>query len=75
MTSQTGQNIVTMHICSISQEVYAIRQWNLFSKPNITFEMFLLKNHTQNVLEKLVWHPSIRKSTLSFSLDRQSQML
>ena len=37
--------------------------------------MFFLKNHTQNVVERLVPDSFIKKSKLSISMDQQSQML
>ena len=33
-----------------------------------------LKNHTQNVLEKVVGDPFIKKTKFSISLDQQSEM-
>ena len=38
-------------------------------------ETFFLKNHTQNVVEKLFSDPSQNKSKLSISLDQQSKVL
>ena len=46
--------------CPISREVNAIRQWNLVIQLNITWETFLLKNHTQNVVEKLFPDPFLK---------------
>ena len=51
MTSQPLVNKQLQCICCpISQEVKTIRQWNLVNEYNIIFSM---KNHTQNVVEKL----------------------
>ena len=44
----------------ISQEAKAIRQWNLVNYKNITWETFLLKNHTQNGVEKLFPDPFLK---------------
>ena len=51
MTPQTGPQILTINI---SQEVKAIRQWNLGSSQNIVREIFLLKNHAENGVRRLV---------------------
>ena len=49
MTSQTEQQIITTHILpNISRS-----KGNLVSQWNKTQKVFLLKNHAQNVLEKL----------------------
>ena len=34
-----------------------------------------MKNHTQNVVEKLVTDPFLKNSKLSISLDQQSELL
>ena len=54
----------------ISQEVKATRQLNLGS--NI---IFFLKNHTPNVVEKIIPNPFIYKLKLSISLDQLCEML
>ena len=64
MISQTGQQTY----CPISQEVKTTRQWNFVSSWNITWKSFFLKNLTQNVAEKLVPDPFLKKSKLSISL-------
>ena len=53
MTSQTGKQVKYTY-CPISQEVKVIRQRKLVSLWNITWEISFLKNHTQNMLKKLV---------------------
>ena len=53
MTSQTGKQLKYTY-CPISQEVKVIRQRKLVSLWNITWEISFLKNHTQNMLKKLV---------------------
>ena len=73
MTSQTGQQLITMHILpNISR-----RKCNQTMKLGqlIEYNIFFLKNHTQNVVAKLVPDPFIKKSKLSISLDQQSEML
>ena len=40
--------------CPISREVKAMRQWNLVSKQKLTWETFFLKNHSPNVVEKII---------------------
>ena len=57
MTSKTGQEIIAIHILPKSQGVKATRQWNLVNQSNITWEIFLLKNHTLNGEEKLFADP------------------
>ena len=37
--------------------------------------MFFLKNHTKNIVEKLVPHPFPKKSELSMALGQQSEVL
>ena len=51
------------------------------SNQNMKFSEFIehnrnifLKNHTQNVLEKVVGDPFIKNTKLSISLDQQSEM-
>ena len=46
--------------CPIFWEVKAISQWNLVSWENVTWETFFLKNHTQNMIEKLVPDPFLK---------------
>ena len=49
-----GNKLLQCTYYTISQEVKAIiRQQNLLSQYNVTRETFFLKNHTQNVVEKL----------------------
>ena len=45
----------------MSQDVKGIRQWNLFSQKNITWKVFLLKNHSQNVTENQFSGPFVAK--------------
>ena len=61
MTSENGQQIIAIHILpNISR-----------SKDNkIWWERLFLKNHTQNVIEKLVWDPFSEKSKLCTSPDQ-----
>ena len=51
MTSQTGQQIITIHTFPITQEVNAIMQWNL-----VKCEKYFLKfrNHAENKIGWLV---------------------
>ena len=52
MTSQTGQQVSTIHITYIAQYFKMQRQ------PDN--EIYFLKNHTQDVLEELVPDPFIK---------------
>ena len=54
MTPQNGQQIMWYIYYSISQEVKTIRQWNLGSKYNAAWEIFFLKNQTENEVGWLV---------------------
>ena len=56
------------------KEVVAIRQWNLISKQNITWEIFFLNSHAQNVLAKLDPESFFQKWKLSIFLDQQSEV-
>ena len=46
--------------CLISQELKAVRNLNLVSEQNITWGTFSLKNHSQNVVQKLFPDPFLR---------------
>ena len=63
MMSQTGQQTITIHIL-ISQEVKPIRQSNLVSQLNITWERFIFKNYLENRAGRLVPDIFIFKKTL-----------
>ena len=53
--------------CSRCHEVKTIRQWNMVSLKNITWETFFMKNHTQNMVEKLFSEYFLKKSKLRIS--------
>ena len=59
----------------MSYEVKGIWQWNYLSQKNMVWEIFFLKNHPQNVVEKLVPKPFSIKPKLSISLDQKSEIL
>ena len=63
MTSQTGKQIVTIHILRISQEVKIIKQWNFFGLKNIRRKIFFLKNNAQNVVGKLLPDPFLKNKS------------
>ena len=46
--------------CLISQELKAVRNLNLVSEQNITWGTFSLKNHPQNVVQKLFPDPFLK---------------
>ena len=76
MISQTGQEIITIHIMpnisrSKGNQIMKFGQLKEYNMASIIF----LKNHTKNVMEKLVPDPFIKKSKLSESLDQQSEIL
>ena len=52
MTSQPWKQATAIHKLPISQDIKAIRQWNLVSWKKITWETFK-KNDTQNVMQKI----------------------
>ena len=59
MTSQPGQQIITKHILSnISRRKCS--QTIKFGQLNVTREIVLWRNNTQNVLKKLVPNPFIK---------------
>ena len=74
MTSQTtGKQKITTHIfpnISRSKGNLAMKFGQL---TEYTREIFFLRNHTQNVLEKLILDPLIKKQNIS--LNQQSKML
>ena len=51
--SQPGKQTIAICNCPITQEIKTIGQWNFAGLKNITGEIFFLKYHSQNVLEKL----------------------
>ena len=59
MTSQPGK-------LTVSQNIKEIWQWNLVPWRNITWGTFLLKNHTQNVLEKLFPRPFLENQIWAY---------
>ena len=76
MISQTGQEIITIHIMpnisrSKGNQIMKFGQLKEYNTTSIIF----LKNHTKNVMEKIVPDPFIKKSKLSESLDQQSEIL
>ena len=56
--------------CPISQEVKGNQTMKFGQLIEITLGTFLLKNHTQNVSNKLFPDPYLKKSKLSISLDQ-----
>ena len=68
MTSQPGKQTIAIHILQISQEVNAIRQWNLVSYENIPWETFFFNSYTKCGGETIRKTFST-KSKLSISLD------
>ena len=50
----------------ISPEVKAIRQLNLVSWYSITWETFLQKNHTQNVIDRLFAGPFLKNQNWEY---------
>ena len=65
MTSQTGQQIITIHILSNISRIKSnqtMKFGNLIEYNRILF----LKNHTQNVVEKLVSDPSIKNQNWAY---------
>ena len=76
MISQTRQEIITIHIMpnisrSKGNQIMKFGQLKEYNTTSIIF----LKNHTKNVMEKIVPDPFIKKSKLSESLDQQSEIL
>ena len=63
MLSQPGKQTFAMHILPNISGSKNNQLWNLISQYNITWENFLLKNNTQNMVEKS--HPD-------FSLKNQN---
>ena len=62
MTSQPGKQTVTIHILfKISQEIKAINQAMKFGQLiEYNMKIFFLKNHIQNVVEKLFPDPFLK---------------
>ena len=56
----------------IFQEIKTIKQWNLMNQNNIRWEIFSLKYHAQNVVQKLVLDFFLKKSKFGISLDQNS---
>ena len=68
MTSQPWKQATAIHKLPISQDIKAIRQWNLVSWKKITWETFKKKWYTKCNAENI---PKLfsKKSKLSLSLD------
>ena len=62
MMLKPGYKQLQYTYCPISQEVKAIRQWNLVSWYNITSETFFWKSHMQNLMEELFPDPFLQKN-------------
>ena len=56
------------HTEEIAHKVKAIRQLNLVSHLNITWKIFFLENHTQNVMKKLVPDPFSKNQDWAYPL-------
>ena len=74
MMSKTWKQITQCSYWPTYQEVMAIRWCNCVSLENITWEMFFLKNHTQNVVGILVPGPFLKNQNWT-SLNHQSKHL
>ena len=70
MTPQPGEKTIAIHILPNICRSKGNSHWNLVSQYNLTWETFFLKNHAQNIVEKLFPDPFLQKSKLSLSLDQ-----
>ena len=66
MTSQTGQQIITIHILSIISRIRGNQTMKFGNLIEYNWEILFLKNHTQNVVEKLVSDPSIKNQNWAY---------
>ena len=58
---EPGNKLLQYKYCQISLQAKETRKLHLVSIGNITWETFFLKNHTKNVMEKLVPDPLLKK--------------